>query len=110
MGIDVETSGFDNLSNQFREALSDAMDELADDIYDTTTNMAPVDTGNLLHSISVNKTSDFSIQAHAAADYASFVDEGTTKMDAQPFFEEPINDIVGDFASKIEDKLSGLFG
>lgn len=109
MGVTVDTSGFDELADQFRLALSDSMDELANDINDTTTSLAPVDTGFLLHSITVNKVSDFQVNAHAGADYASYVDEGTRKMNAQPFFEEPINQAAENLASKIEDKLAGLF-
>ena len=95
---------------KLQQTIETTLSELADDIYNTTTGLAPVDTGYLVKSISVRKLQT-KITATASADYASFVDEGTSRMSAQPFFTQPIQDTTREFQSKIENKLKqgGIF-
>lgn len=115
MKISVKIQGLDNLQKLFNDApkqlqdgIADSLSDLADDIYNTTTGLCPVDTGALVKSIEVTKSQD-SIEASAGMDYASYVDEGTSRMGAQPFFQDPINQILNDFQSKMEDKIGSLF-
>lgn len=48
--------------------------------------LVPVDTGYLRSTISVQATSDTSVMAEATAEYAEYVEYGTYKMSAQPYF------------------------
>lgn len=48
--------------------------------------LVPVDTGYLSSTISVQATSDTSVMAEATAEYAEYVEYGTYKMSAQPYF------------------------
>ena len=47
---------------------------------------APVDTGNLVKSIQLRMTSATSVEVEAKANYAGYVEFGTTRMRAQPFW------------------------
>ena len=48
--------------------------------------LVPVDTGYLSSTISVQATSETSVIAEATAEYAEYVEYGTYKMSAQPYF------------------------
>lgn len=116
MKISVQIKGLDELQTLFADApkqlqdgITDSLSDLASEIFDTTTGLCPVDTGALRGSIEVRKSED-SIEASAGMDYASYVDEGTSKMDAQPFFQDPIDRIMEGFQNKLEDKLGSIFG
>lgn len=87
------------------QGVQDALDDLSNDIEDRTTSLCPVRTGALRDSIDVNVT-DFTLTAMAGEDYASFVDGGTRFMDAQPFFEDPINTLVEQFEQDIEQMIN----
>ena len=50
--------------------------------------LCPIRTGNLVSSISGGASSE-GFTAEAAADYAEYVEYGTWKMEAQPYFVEP---------------------
>lgn len=110
--ITITVTGFDEIGNALNESdqalndgVNEALQELANDIEDKTTALCPVDTGALQDSIDVQVSGD-TLTAVAGEDYATFVDEGTRFMDAQPFFEDPINELVDQFRGDLEQKLS----
>lgn len=116
--IKIEVRGLAQLRAFFKDApkklegaIEDSLSALADDIYDTTTGLAPVDTGDLVKSISVSKMKT-KISATAGVDYASYVDQGTVNMSAEPFFSEPIKQITDSYNQRLLTKLqsSGLLG
>ena len=98
LNVTITVSGFSELqaalvSEGFANSINIGMSDAANEINAKTTGLCPVDTGALQGSISVT-ASGTEIHAEASEDYASYVDEGTYKMDAQPFFAEPIDDYV----------------
>lgn len=64
---------------------SDAFAAFADAFYSYATDLVPVDTGYLQSTISAS-SDDWSITAEASAEYAQYVEFGTWKMAAQPYF------------------------
>lgn len=64
---------------------SDAFAAFADAFYSYATDLVPVDTGYLQSTISAS-SDDWSMTAEASADYAQYVEFGTWKMAAQPYF------------------------
>lgn len=56
---------------------------------ETATSMVPIDTGYLCSTINAN-TDGFFCEAEATAEYAQYVEYGTWKMSAQPYFEPAI--------------------
>lgn len=64
---------------------SDAFAAFADAFYSYAVDLVPVDTGYLQSTISAS-SDDWSITAEASAEYAQYVEFGTWKMAAQPYF------------------------
>lgn len=64
---------------------SDAFAAFADAFYSYAVDLVPVDTGHLQSTIS-SSSDDWSMTAEASADYAQYVEFGTWKMAAQPYF------------------------
>lgn len=64
---------------------SDAFAAFADAFYSYAVDLVPVDTGYLQSTISAS-SDDWSMTAEASAHYAQYVEFGTWKMAAQPYF------------------------
>ena len=64
---------------------SEAFAAFADAFYSYATDLVPVDTGHLQSTIS-SSSDDWSMTAEASAEYAQYVEFGTWKMAAQPYF------------------------
>ena len=64
---------------------SQAFADFANTFYDIATDLVPVSTGFLQSTIR-SESDDFSITAGADANYAQYVEYGTQKMEAQPYF------------------------
>ena len=64
---------------------SDAFAEFARAFQSIATDLVPVDTGYLQSTIS-SSSDDWSMTAYADAEYAQYVEFGTWKMAAQPYF------------------------
>lgn len=64
---------------------SDAFAEFADAFYQAATTLVPINTGRLYSSISAS-ADDWSISCYADTEYAQYVEYGTWKMMAQPYF------------------------
>ena len=92
-----------------QSAVDDALMELETDIYDETTALCPVRTGFLVKSISVRRTVN-TLSATAAADYASFVDEGTRYMEPRHFFRQPIEVMLLQFNQHLESLINAHLG
>ena len=66
------------------------------DIIRRSSRRVPVDTGTLKQSVFI-EGKPFSIVVGYNADYATFVEEGTSNMKAQPFFEPSIREAIKRF-------------
>ena len=63
----------------------DGCDAFLDTFFDIAYDLCPVDTGELISSIE-GSTDGESVEVYADADYAQYVEYGTSKMEAQPYF------------------------
>lgn len=64
-------------------------DTFLDTFFDIAYDLCPVDTGELIDSID-GFTDGESVEVYADADYAQYVEYGTSKMEAQPYFRPAI--------------------
>lgn len=71
---------------------------------DEARSLCPVRTGNLLSSISGDASSE-GFTAEASAEYAVYVEYGTWKMEAQPFFVEPFEMAGEDCGEALKELL-----
>ena len=60
-------------------------DAFLDTFFDIAYDLCPIDTGELISSID-GFTDGESVEVYADADYAQYVEYGTSKMEAQPYF------------------------
>lgn len=63
----------------------DGCDAFLDNFFDIAYDLCPVDTGELISSID-GFTDGENVEVYADADYAQYVEYGTSKMEAQPYF------------------------
>lgn len=67
-----------------------ALAAAADQMVTGATGIVPVRTGNLRDSIQAESASSTSVAVTAEADYAAYVELGTSKMGAQPYMRPSI--------------------
>lgn len=67
----------------------DGCDAFLDTFFDIAYDLCPVDTGELISSID-GFTDGESVEVYADADYAQYVEYGTSKMEEQPYFRPAI--------------------
>lgn len=72
---------------------TDAVREAVDEFMDAATSDVPVDTGTLQASISCEEEY-MGFTAYADTNYAEYVEYGTYKMEAQPYFEDNLESVA----------------
>lgn len=83
---------------------SDAFAAFADAFYSYAVDLVPVDTGYLQSTISAS-SDDWSITAEASAHYAQYVEFGTWKMAAQPYFIPALEYAWGETADAFQQAV-----
>ena len=107
--------GAQNALAQFPEELDSVikehLDDLGEQVYSEMTSLVPVDTGELRDSIGYTVSGEGELNFEATADYAGFVEYGTTRMVAQPYFNPPLDKLRSEgIGSKFgEDALSNWY-
>lgn len=76
----------------------------ADSGFQVSQQRVPVRTGNLKSSGHVTKESNFVVSIEYTAEYAGFVEFGTSKMRAQPYLEPAFQEIVRILPSAIKER------
>lgn len=77
----------------------DGCDAFLDTFFDIAYDLCPVDTGELISSID-GSTDGEKVEVYADADYAQYVEYGTSKMEAQPYFRPAL---AGALRTAIQD-------
>lgn len=72
---------------------TDAVHEAVDEFMDAATSDVPVDTGTLQASIHCDEEY-MGFTAYADTNYAEYVEYGTYKMEAQPYFEDNLESVA----------------
>lgn len=75
-----------------RPLVEAALAKTAHDTEALAKDVAPVDTGNLMNSISAAKERELTWRVTAHADYAIYVEMGTRHMSAQPYLAPALNE------------------
>ena len=102
---DLEEAVNNSIPNAIDSAVREALEEGAEEIYSAARGQVPVDTGALQESISKDVSDDgFTVQASES--YAGYVEFGTSRMAAQPYFYSTANRVTADIHTKIESKLN----
>ena len=84
---------------------SDAFAEFVDVFIEKACDLVPVDTGFLMSTID-GDCDDQSCEVYADADYAQYVEYGTWKMDAQPYFEPAVDAAANAFWPLVQSALN----
>ena len=72
---------------------SEALQECSDTFLQIATTIVPVDTGFLQSTLN-SESDDFSVFFEATAEYAQFVEYGTFKQEAQPYFRPALEEAL----------------
>lgn len=82
----------------------DGCDAFLDTFFDIAYDLCPVDTGELISSID-GFTDGESIEVYADADYAQYVEYGTSKMEEQPYFRPALAAALNTAKQKWQDAV-----
>ncbi len=72
---------------RFKEACQDALEKIADAVERDARRFAPVDSGELRTSIRRDPVVGETVSIRATAEHAMYVENGTSRMDAQPYLK-----------------------
>lgn len=100
----ITLSGLPLTTKYYQEPINyaPAMEAARDTFIDVATTLVPVDTGNLRDSIHA-ETGATEVVAFADADYAEYVEYGTYKMSAQPYFEPALKEALDTMKSTAQE-------
>lgn len=93
--ITVDISQVTQLMQRLSQAMTSdiptkALTAAADTLVSSATSIVPVLTGNLRSSISAGSASAEGVEVTAEAEYAAFVELGTSRMSAEPYMRPGI--------------------
>lgn len=83
---------------------SEACEAFCETFLDVATDLVPVDTGYLQSTIDAD-TDGFFCECMADAEYAQYVEYGTWKMDAQPYFEPALQEALEVFIELADEAM-----
>ena len=106
--IEVKSNRFPEIMRKYPSLLDKVIRKTTFDVTAEAQNRAPVDTGNLVMSIQPKKLGEFSWQVSTGVDYAAFVEFGTVKMRAQPYFVPAIEFVKPSYVMAVTQMLRSL--
>jgi HK97 gp10 family phage protein len=90
---------------QFEDALTEGLKDCIDPGVDAIKDETPVDTGNLKQSNDGELKTYDTVTFYNKADYASYVEFGTYKQYANPFFRRGLLKSIPTFVDKITKRF-----
>ena len=78
------------------------LQEAADTFVSKAQSKAPVDTGFLRDNIEVESVSDINAVVTSGAEYSIYVEEGTSRMSAQPFMQPTLSEMENEFYAMVQ--------
>lgn len=102
-GLDAAVSRLDEAADTTSETLADALRAAGDAFVESAQAAAPVDTGYLRDNITITTSSDTEVVIESEAEYSLFVEEGTSKMSAQPFFFQAADAAIQELQQSISN-------
>lgn len=89
------------------EVIPNSLRKAGEQVIDGAKEVVPVRTGHLRDSIDIQGEGQNFIEVGADADYAAFVEFGTSRMEAQPYMTPQINRLRGGgFQSIFRDEFN----
>jgi HK97 gp10 family phage protein len=105
-GAEEAASRLRDTADSISRGIADALRQGAELIVNYAQANAPVDTGYLRDHIEISEESDTSVTVVSGAEYSGFVEHGTSKMAAQPFFEPAIEQARGEIEQLLRNAIS----
>lgn len=97
--------GYSKAASDFEQDVDKELNRIADLMVERASADAPVDTGYMASHIEKKPTGEGSVTVTAIAEYSGYVDGGTVKMQANPFFSSNVELIESTEIPKIEKNL-----
>lgn len=94
-----------DVANSFEKDIESELNRIGDLMQQRASAEAPVDTGYLAAHIEKKPSGEGSVTVTAIAEYSGYVDAGTYKMAANPFFTKNVELIESTEIPKIEKNL-----
>ena len=91
-GVKGSQSALKQFEQDISQTVTDWLESMGQIVTEEMKNLCPVDTGALQESIDY-QVSGTDLTFEATEDYAGFVEYGTSKMAAQPFFNPPLDNL-----------------
>jgi HK97 gp10 family phage protein len=88
--FDKIKKAFNKEATDFSEMVAEELDRLGSLMQDRASMDAPVDTGYLASHIEKTTTGKETVTVVATAEYSGYVDKGTSRMAANPFFSRNV--------------------
>lgn len=109
--VKISTDGLDRIEGALAQALEEALNTASDAIVADAKRRAPVDTGFMRDSTEVETTDDpLKLVLHANAPYSGFVDMGTVRQAAQPWFTPAVDQGRQTLAEAVEKAVRRATG
>jgi HK97 gp10 family phage protein len=96
----------DSVANDFAAAVDKELARIGDLMIKYASDAAPRDTGYMADNIIKSNVGPGTVTVTAIAPYSGFVDQGTIKMDAQPFFSSNVEKITKEEIPIIQQNLN----
>ncbi len=91
-GVKGSQSALKQFEQDIPQQVTDFLETMGQIVVEEMQNLVPVDTGALQESIGYS-VSGTDLTFEATEDYAGFVEFGTSKMAAQPYFMPPLDNL-----------------
>jgi HK97 gp10 family phage protein len=108
--FDKVKKGYLDESNAFNDQVNEELNRIGSLQQERASLDAPVDTGYLASHIEKNQEGPDTVTVVATAEYSGYVDQGTYKMAANPFFTRNVERIQAEEIPNIEKNLSVKIG
>jgi HK97 gp10 family phage protein len=114
--FDKIKQGYVDVANTFESDIDKELNRIGDLMVERASADAPVDTGYMASHIEKKPSGQGNVTVTAIAEYSGYVDLGTYKMTANPFFTKNVEliesteipNIEKNLQTKIETKLSHI--
>jgi HK97 gp10 family phage protein len=91
-GVKGSQSALKQFEQDISQTVTDWLETMGQIVVEEMQGLVPVDTGALQESIGYS-VSGTDLTFEATEDYAGFVEYGTSKMEAQPYFNPPLDNL-----------------
>jgi len=98
-------AAFSKEAIKFDEMVADELDRIGSLMQERASTDAPVDTGYMASHIEKEVTGKDTVTVVATAEYSGYVDQGTSKMEANPFFSRNVEIIQTQEIPNIEKNI-----